>query len=455
MKNFNQYLLIIFVGISILTIKGCEDAPSGLDDEPETNASIYMSNASESPHLLELNDKSDNIFTFKGSFEGSDFSKNDVTVNFSIDSEMVQSFNEENSTSYSILPEENYRLSENEATIPAGKISTPTLELKVNLEPDLEDTEYILPISISTESEGVSVNPDLKTSYLIVENIDDKENGSLDIVITGLMVNPSGADSPEEGDTKEYKNGTKIVFEGGHEYIQLMALKDIDFSETPYSVVVGRNYRPHTNGWASGTTKSFKFNLTEGQAEKGTFFYVGGASKRIYGYSSEGYSTDISDANWIRALQTNIGSGVAGDGFGESTAGLLTNSKEHATGVAVFSGTEIESSTIPMDAVFYGENVGDALNNEGGTTNGYRVPEETDLYSMYNPDTNEEQFLFGQGGNTYMVGEVMSGGFAQMGGVFNSNGIVEDREWSIIDLQIDSELSDIEGGPGATMFEDN
>src|SRR5699024_7658004 len=250
---------------------------------------------------------------------------------------------------------------------------------------------------------------------------------SADIIITGFMVNAHGADVPQKGDTRDYTDkpyGGVLTLEGGYEYIQFMALRDIDFSQTPYSVVVGRHYTPHPEGWATGGSRSFKFNLTEGQAAQGTFFYVGTGAKRIDGYWDEGHSTDISAANWIRNIQANLGDDnkVAGDGFGSSTSGLLTNSKK-ADGIAVFEGTDVTASSVPIDAVFYGSEVDGAL--DGGE--GYLIPEQSDLYSAVNKETGEKQPFFGQGTNTYMYPSAGDGNFRQLGGIFTENGVIEPR----------------------------
>src|SRR5699024_7926957 len=143
----------------------------------------------------------------------------------------------------------------------------------------------------------------------------------------GFMADPRGHDQREKGFETNYSStGITVTHDGGYEYMQFMALKDIDFSETPYSVVVARDgvYRVTPAGWAEGGSTTFKFNLTKGTVEKGSFFYVGSASKVIAGYWPKGKSTDISDANWIRALEIQLGDSdaTAGDGFGRSTTAL-------------------------------------------------------------------------------------------------------------------------------------
>jgi len=228
-----------------------------------------------------------------------------------------------------------------------------------------------------------------------------------------------------------------------------MALEDIDFSETPYSVVTCNNGTATENGWAEGGTRTFKFDLTEGFAAKGTFFYVGSPSKVICAYWEEGLSTDISDANWIRtiAVQSAQADSITGDGFGLQNSSFLGNSSP-ADGIAVFSGTEVTPTTVPLDAIFFNPPAGAALNG----SNGYLIP-KSDLYNPENPETGEPQPLFGEGSNTAaVVGAGEDNHFAILGGVISDDGWIIPRNPSTLILSRTSQLEDIESGPGVTVY---
>ncbi|HZH36620.1 MAG TPA: DUF5689 domain-containing protein, partial [Flavisolibacter sp.] len=89
------------------------------------------------------------------------------------------------------------------------------------------------------------------------------------IIITGYLVDPPGTDA-------------------NYEYIQLMATKNIDFAVTPFSVVTTNNAGANiptgfpAEGWATGSQRTYKFNLNSGTVQKGQYFYVG-ANKNIWG----------------------------------------------------------------------------------------------------------------------------------------------------------------------------
>lgn len=173
------------------------------------------------------------------------------------------------------------------------------------------------------------------------------------IVITGMLADAKGSDT-------------------NNEYIQFMALEEIDFAQTPYCVIACRNNKVNAKGWVQGSYVTYKFNLTSGRAAKGTFFYVGGVNKRLNGNSS----ADISGANWICSVDYNTQAGA--DGIGDKTTGFLHNynsngNKNIADGIAVFKGTEVDEKSVPCDAVFYGATITTDVYNPAGY--GYRIPD--------------------------------------------------------------------------------
>ena len=260
--------------------------------------------------------------------------------------------------------------------------------------------------------------------------------GSTPIIITGFCNDPSGGDA-------------------NYEYIQLRANTDIDFSEVPFSVVVSNNAGTvlHSAGWATGSSKTFKFNLTEGSVKKGDYFYVGGHQKRINGANS----TNIADANWIRAIQYGVAAGIGFDGIGNPNDNILANSG-NAAGIAVFIGTNISESSVPVDVIFYGGKATASIISEDKTL-GYRIT-NNDHYSQYSEETGELTpfFSMGDGKNDFRfehhggVTNTDIGYFFKLGGQFNT----ETREWEVprertlVKLDKTSTLDDIESGEGIT-----
>jgi len=251
------------------------------------------------------------------------------------------------------------------------------------------------------------------------------------IIITGFISDVAGAD-------------------GNYEYIQLMATRDIDFSVTPFSVVVTNNANASVptgfpaNGWATGSMRTYKMNLSSGTASKGTFFYVGGTGKLINGASS----TNISSLNWIRSFNYTT---TDGDGFGTKTGGLFANSG-NASGLAVFTGTTVTAASIPIDVLFV--STGGSLYTATPTAQGYRIG-NTDWYDVKNPITLEDQPFYRAGSNTLNMSYTTAdlGYFYKLGGEYNIalGRWMKARTQTNVLLTKTSAITEIEG-TGATVL---
>ena len=288
-------------------------------------------------------------------------------------------------------------------------------------------------------------------------------------LISGFLADPRGTDAPASGASATFPNpheGNASIHSGPYEYIQFLALEDIDFSATPYSVVTCKiltteGGAPNADGWAAGGSKSYKFNLTEGTVSKGEFFYVGGTAKALNGYNTCGIVSMMS-SKWIRTIAYND-PGASFDGFGNATSGWLNNyntTGRALDGIAVFEGTDVDRNSTPFDAIFFGNvitNSFDAVNNYG-----YRIP-SNDWYNPINPDTGEAQPMFGQGVNTTFVQgpvNVDLSDYTKMGGIIRAG----DKQWltpreATFQLMTpcvgtDWTIADIESGPGVTRIVD-
>lgn len=256
------------------------------------------------------------------------------------------------------------------------------------------------------------------------------------IIITGFLNNPDGADASATAQ---------------NEYIQFMATKDIDFSATPFAVVTtnnaGSNLTP-VNGWAIGAARTYKFNLTSGTVKKGEFFYVGGATKFVWGASS----ISMADANWITAV--NYASNPGAD-FGTPTTNLLANSGNIA-GIAVFEGITVTASSVPMDVIMFGGSNANSGNvyGAGPPEVGYRIT-NTDYYSTINPTTRSPQRFYGAGSNVNRLGFPTGGSFARLGGIYDatSGRWRTGRSLSNVPMSRNTLVSELETGTNITLLE--
>jgi len=95
---------------------------------------------------------------------------NDITISFSVSADLVSAFNQENGTSYSILPAANYSF-EASGVISKGKTATAPLKLVIRDGDQLEPfSSYLLPISIDHVSGGQAGNMQKTTYYVITRS---------------------------------------------------------------------------------------------------------------------------------------------------------------------------------------------------------------------------------------------------------------------------------------------
>ncbi|TCD03618.1 DUF5689 domain-containing protein [Pedobacter psychroterrae] len=245
-------------------------------------------------------------------------------------------------------------------------------------------------------------------------------------VISGWINDPQGTDA-------------------NNEYIQFLATQDIDFATTPMSVVTSNNAGTAEptgaplNGWATGGVRTYKFNITTGTAKKGTYFYVGGTNQLINSTGSTNISTT---ANFVKTR--NYGSS-AGESFGNTTTNLLANSG-NAYGIALFNGTTVTVTSVPVDVVWV--STGGAL-YQASPAAGFRVA-ANDFYDRINPLTLAEQPFFTQGLNTlnFIYAPTSDAGwFYKVSGVYNPDQgkWVKARSHFVFQLEKTSTVETIEG----------
>ncbi|MBK7966902.1 MAG: SprB repeat-containing protein [Bacteroidetes bacterium] len=186
-------------------------------------------------------------------------------------------------------------------------------------------------------------------------------NGAIDITASNDPINPQ----PNPGLLISEFLADPVGADSSKEWVELIATKTIDFSVTPYTVVVSNNGTATVKGWRAGGTLTYAFEISSGLVNAGDVFYVGGAAMAPTGIK-------------LRVIYTGT---TVGDGFGSfSTGGNFGNGGTNADGIAVFNvpSSAIDSSTIPVDAVFYGSGLGAAIVNGG--LDGYTLP-NNDLYT--------------------------------------------------------------------------
>jgi hypothetical protein len=166
------------------------------------------------------------------------------------------------------------------------------------------------------------------------------------LIISEFYQNPSGSDSP-------------------YEYIEFLATDDIDFSVTPFSIIVCNNGTATASGWLAGGPTTYAFEITTGTVSIGDVVYVGGTLMAPTG-------------TILRAINTGVDGGDGGIG-NPNSGGVVGNGGTSADGIAVFNLplASITPETVPTDAIFYGTGIAAAFFTP---TEGYELP-TNDFYA--------------------------------------------------------------------------
>lgn len=107
---------------------------------------------------------------YGANFGGQNYPAGDIPVTFMINNTKVDSFNRANKTSYPILPDSSYALSNTSAVIPKGQVTTLplTVSFKTKGTGAMDPLKmYVLPVSIATAT--VKINEALRTTFYVVK----------------------------------------------------------------------------------------------------------------------------------------------------------------------------------------------------------------------------------------------------------------------------------------------
>src|SRR5690606_36448424 len=140
--------------LAVMLAGACEKVDIPREELTGSFERVYMAAAARNPNevVLKMADTTYQV-TYGASVGGYSAPAQDIAVQFVVDSAKVQSYNETNHTSYSLLPASCYELEQERAVIPAGAVATKPLSIRVNPASGMElFREYILPISVSPVS---------------------------------------------------------------------------------------------------------------------------------------------------------------------------------------------------------------------------------------------------------------------------------------------------------------
>jgi hypothetical protein len=159
-----KHIGIVFLLTAAIT--GCKKNNAG-------STTVYMPAANKT--VSATFDVTDTIL-YTASLVGADYptvstsAGNDITISFKVNADLVSSFNQENGTSYSLLPAANYSFDAS-GVISKGKTATDPLKLVIKNGDQLQPfSSYLLPISIDQVSGGQAGSMQKTTYYVITRS---------------------------------------------------------------------------------------------------------------------------------------------------------------------------------------------------------------------------------------------------------------------------------------------
>lgn len=170
----NKYTLWAVVFISIyLIINGCQTDHSL---NPNKWGRVYMYQALDNPIEVSatIGIDSTTSVVYGAAYGGPERSGGNISVSFSVNSALVDSFNIKHLTSYPILPEKCYTLSKTHATIPASEKATPPLQIMIKGKVKIPEGQYLLPITVAIDGKGkktnknIDISKNLETAFFII-----------------------------------------------------------------------------------------------------------------------------------------------------------------------------------------------------------------------------------------------------------------------------------------------
>jgi hypothetical protein len=151
----------LFTALAIISL--CIGCHKALQYHPV----LYFTGTEQFPEVKFTVDGPSNIGL---SITASDKTTKDVTVNFRIRPELLDSYNEEKGTSYQFLPQGSFELSTTSLTIKGGVNVSDPAQFKITSTNDFkEGVTYCVPVSITDVTGDIPVIESSRTIYLIIK----------------------------------------------------------------------------------------------------------------------------------------------------------------------------------------------------------------------------------------------------------------------------------------------
>lgn len=175
MKNISY----IIVAVVVVMMTACQpDVEIPKADEEAGYAKVYMPQAEGGVRKYTLDISSEpETFFFGVAFGGTGYPSSDIEATIAVNRNLVESYNTEHRTSYPVLSEDIYSVSDSNVVLSAGDLSSSVIKITINTEAMIPFTDFLLPVQVeSINDSSVPLNEDLKTAYYLIRTEPNLEN---------------------------------------------------------------------------------------------------------------------------------------------------------------------------------------------------------------------------------------------------------------------------------------
>lgn len=169
-KNMDKIVFIAAAMFGMVFFSGCGKTElEDVVDNPGDFAVVYLRQALDvtTPYVFPVRDEDYSIL-LNANYGGVDYPGSDITVGLNVMPELVTAYNEENNTNYPALPADCYTLEQTSTVIPKGKLYSTSVNLKINTMNMPGIASHLLPVGISSVSDGAKQSENLSVAYLLI-----------------------------------------------------------------------------------------------------------------------------------------------------------------------------------------------------------------------------------------------------------------------------------------------
>lgn len=159
-----KYLILVLIAL----FAACKNA---IDVENLSRFhKVYIVQAGQNPYssVLQITDSVQTMLITCG-LGGNSPAQNDITVQLGVITDSVATYNENNSTDFVAMSDSSFELSSENVTIKKGEYLSSAIEIRFKTKGFIQPSKsYLLPISITAVGNGIPVNDNLRTLYLLI-----------------------------------------------------------------------------------------------------------------------------------------------------------------------------------------------------------------------------------------------------------------------------------------------